>query len=211
LNGKDFIQRVNQINLCKKNFVRKQEIMKEEKSTKWKILSSEYLCRHVYFTARKDKCETPDGKIIDEYFVVELPTTVCAVAVTEEGKVLMVRQYRHPIRETILEIPGGFIDKNETAEQAVKRELKEETGYEFSSIINVGKIAANPGVLDNFTFLFLAQGGVKTSTQKLDKNEELEVEEISLEKLKTLFLENKIEQSLHNNCIFYALREMGLL
>jgi ADP-ribose pyrophosphatase len=184
--------------------------MKEEKSMKWKILSSEYLCRHPYFTARKDKCETPDGKIIDAYFVVELPTTVCAVPVTADGKVLMVRQYRHPIRETILEIPGGFIDKGETPEQAVKRELKEETGYEFTSVINVGKIAANPGVLDNFTYLFLAQGGVKTSVQKLDKNEELEVEEITLEELKTLFLENKIEQSLHNNCIFYALREMGM-
>ncbi|MDQ2720848.1 MAG: NUDIX hydrolase, partial [Bacteroidota bacterium] len=151
---------------------------------KWKILSSEYLSKHQYFTARKDKCEAPDGKIIDEYFVVELPTTVCAVAITEEGEVLMVKQYRHPVKETILEIPGGFIDKNESPEQAAKRELKEETGYEFSSLINVGKIAANPGVLDNFTFLFLAQGGRKTSAQKLDKNEILEVEKISLPELK---------------------------
>jgi hypothetical protein len=72
----------------------------------------------------------------------------------------------------------------------------------------VGKIAANPGVLDNFTYLFLAQGGIKTSNQKLDENEELVVEKISIEKLKTLFLENKIAQALHNSCIFYALREM---
>nr|MDQ2721071.1 NUDIX hydrolase [Bacteroidota bacterium] len=69
----------------------------------------------------------------------------------------------------------------------------------------------NPGVLDNFTFLFLAQGGRKTSAQKLDKNEILEVEKISLPELKALFLENKIVQSLHANCIFYALREMGML
>ena len=178
---------------------------------KWKILSSEYLSKHQYFTARKDKCETPDGKIIEEYFVVELPTTVCAVAITEEGKVLMVKQYRHPIEETILEIPGGFIDKGETPEEAVKRELKEETGFEFSSVIAVGKIAANPGVLNNFTYFFLAQGGLKTSVQKLDANEELTVEEISVQELKDLFLENKIVQSLHNNCIFYALRELGEL
>ena len=46
----------------------------------------------------------------------------------------MVRQYRHPVKETLLEIPGGFIDENETPEDAMKRELKEETGYEFSSI-----------------------------------------------------------------------------
>ncbi|HEY5462268.1 MAG TPA: NUDIX hydrolase [Hanamia sp.] len=178
---------------------------------KWKILSSEYLSRHQYFTARKDKCEMPDGKIVDEYFVVELPATACAVAITKKGKVLMVRQYRHPIQETLLEIPGGFIDENETPEQAMKRELKEETGYEFSSIIKVGKIAANPGVLNNYTYLFLAGGGIKTSGQKLDKNEELEVEKISLKKLKKLFLENKIMQATHNSCVFYALKELGEL
>lgn len=178
---------------------------------KWKTLSSEYLSRHPYFTARKDKCETPDGKIVEEYFVVELPTTCCAVALTEEGEVLMVKQYRHPIEEVILEIPGGFIDENETPEKAIKRELKEETGYEFSSVKKVGKIAANPGVLNNFTYLFLAQGGMKTSEQTLDTNEEIEIEKISLQQLKALFLENKMIQSLHNNCIFYALRELGEL
>ena len=179
--------------------------------TKWKVLSSEYLSRHPYFTARKDKCETPEGTIIDEYFVVELPATVCAVAITEQEEVLMVRQYRHPIKETILEIPGGFVDENETHEEAIKRELKEETGYEFSSITNVGKVSANPGVLENYTYLFLAEGGKKISAQKLDKNEELELEKISLEQLKTLFLENKIVQALHNSCIYYALKAKGEL
>lgn len=176
---------------------------------KWKILSSEYISNHQYFTARKDKCETPDGKIIDEYFVVELPGTVCGLALTEEGEVIMVRQYRHPIEETLIEIPGGFIDANETHEEAMKRELKEETGYEFSTLTEVGKIAANPGVLNNFTYLFLAQGGKKTSEQKLDKNEELEIELISLKELKQLFLDNKILQATHNSCVFYALRELG--
>ncbi|MEO8720266.1 MAG: NUDIX hydrolase [Ginsengibacter sp.] len=177
----------------------------------WKILSSEYISSHKYFTARRDKCETEGGKIVDEYFVVELPETACAVAITEQGEVLMVKQYRHPVHETLIEIPGGFIDGNENPLDAIRRELKEETGYEFSSFIHVGQIAANPGVLNNYTQLFLAQGGVKTSDQKLDENEELEIIKIPLKELKTLFLENKILQATHNSCVFYALRELGEL
>lgn len=177
--------------------------------TKWKVLSTEYLSMHTYFTARKDKCETPDGKIIEEYFVVELPPTVCAVAITDSNEVLMVRQYRHPLKETILEIPGGFVDEGETPEVAIQRELKEETGYEFFSITPVGRVSANPGVLENYTYLFLAEGGKKTGVQKLDQNEELELEKIPVEKLKRLLLENKIVQSLHTCCVYYALKAMG--
>src|SRR6476620_5496198 len=176
---------------------------------KWETMSSEYLVNHQYFTARKDKCVAPDGKIIEEYFVVELPTTACAVPITEDGKVLMIKQYRHPVGEVLLELPGGFIDKNELPETAMARELMEETGYWFPSIERVGKIAANPGVLDGFTYLFLARDGKKTGIQNLDHNEEIEVLTISLDELKKQFLENKIVQSLHANCIFYALRRMG--
>lgn len=174
----------------------------------WKILSSEYISAHQYFTARKDKCLTPQGKIVDPYFVVEMPSSVCALALTAEGEVLIVKQYRHPIEEEIIEIPGGFVDEGETPEVAMERELKEETGYEFSSIECVGKIAANPGVLDNYTYLFLARGGIKTSELKLDENEELLVEKISLEELEELFESNKIVQALHNSCIFYALKKL---
>lgn len=175
----------------------------------WKTLSSEYISKHRYFTARKDKCVTPAGKIIEEYYVVEMPKSACALAITAEGEALMVRQYRYPIEEVLLELPGGFIDGNESPETGMARELLEETGYEFDHIEQVGLIAANPGVLNNYTALFLATGGKKTSQQQLDPNEEIEVLTLPLQELKTLFLENKIRQSMHANCIFYGLRKLG--
>lgn len=177
----------------------------------WKILSSEYLTDKNYFRARKDKCITPSGKIISEYYVVELDLTLCALGITEDNHAVMVKQYRHPVGKTLLEIPGGFVDKNEAPEKAIARELLEETGYEFSKYEYLGELAANPGVLNNYTKLYLATGGRKVAEQKLDANEEIKVELIPLDDLIKMLLQNKIEQSLHANCIFYSLLKLGRL
>lgn len=175
---------------------------------KWKTLSSEYISNHQYFTARKDKCEMPDGKIVEGYYVVELPTSVCALSITDEGKVLMVKQYRHPLGETLIELPGGFIDKNEEPDVAIRRELLEETGHEFSTIQYVGKVAANPGVLTGYTYLYLATEGKKVGQLNLDDNEEIEVLEIPLEEVRGMLLRNEIVQALHVSCMLYAFQKL---
>jgi ADP-ribose pyrophosphatase len=177
-------------------------------SMNWKIISSEYISEHKYFRARKDTCEMPDGKIVASYYVVEIPVSACALAITEDGKAIMVKQYRHPIGKAILEIPGGFIDKGEDPVTAIARELMEETGYEFSQIDHVGKIAANPGILNEYTHLFLARGGKKVSGQKLDDNEEIDIILMPVEEVRQLLLNNEIEQALHTSCLLYAFQKL---
>jgi ADP-ribose pyrophosphatase len=176
----------------------------------WKTLSSEILFSDKWFSIRKDKCETPGGKIVDPYYVYEFPTWVGAVPVTDDGKVLMVRQYRHALGETCIEIPGGCVDETDRSlEAAISRELLEETGYEFSSYTYLGKISPNPSTNTNLLHMFLAKGGRKVGEQQLDPNEEIEVMTFTTEELKALIKENKIIQSMHLSCIFYALSHLG--
>jgi ADP-ribose pyrophosphatase len=179
---------------------------------KWKVLSSEYLFNDLWFKVRKEKCETPGGKIVDPYYVYEFPTWVCAVPITEDGKVVMVRQYRHALGEVCLELPGGCVDPTDmNFEQAIARELKEETGYVFEKYEYLGRISANPSTNTNLLHMFLARGGKKVAEQQLDGNEEIEVELYSIDELKQLVRENVIVQSMHVSCILYSLEKLGEL
>lgn len=179
---------------------------------KWKVLSSEQLFNDRWFKVRKEKCETPGGKIVDPYYVYDFPTWVGAVPVTEEGKIIMVRQYRHALGETCIEIPGGCVDDTDkNFEEAIARELLEETGYTFTSYDYLGKISPNPSTNTNLLHMYLARGGKKVAAQSLDENEEIEVVLLSMDELKQLVKENKILQSMHVSCIFYALEKLNEL
>ena len=177
---------------------------------KWKLLKSEYLFKDTWFTVRKDVCEKPDGKIVSPYYVYEFPTWVTAVALTTENKVIMVRQYRHAIEDTIIETPGGCVDDTDVDfQEAIARELLEETGYAFDKYDYLGKISPNPSTNTNWMHMFLATGGKKIKEQELDHNEDIEVVLLTIDELKQLLKENKIAQAMHATAIFYALEKLG--
>lgn len=176
---------------------------------KWKVLESQYLHKEDWLTIRKDKCQLANGKIVPAFYVSEYPDWVNVFGITKEGNVVMVKQYRHGIEQTGIELPGGVAEEGETPEEAVRREMKEETGYEFETFEYLGKVSANPSTTNNFTHMFLAKDGEKVSEQNLDESEEVEVVFLSIDEVKGLLKENKIMQSLHVTCILYALTKLG--
>lgn len=178
---------------------------------KWNKLSSKYLVKEKWATLRVDTCDLRNGVIKDDYYVLEYPNWVNAVALTKENKVIMVRQYRYGADIISLEIPGGVIDGDEAPELAIKRELLEETGYSFESSELIATIYPNPATANNLTYTYLLKGGVKTHEQHLDEHELLTVEEYSIEEVKQLLKDNQIAQALHCTGLFYGLMQLGEL
>jgi ADP-ribose pyrophosphatase len=178
----------------------------------WKTLSSEYIHKDDWLTARKDVCQRPDGKIIEPYYVLEYSDWAVAVPVTDDGRVVLTRQYRHALGEISIEFPGGCIDAEDaTPEDAVRRELLEESGYAFESVHYLGRTSANPSTNSNLMHLFVATDGKKIQEQTLDMNEDIEVFTVTFEELYTLLLEKRIVQSMHMAAAFYALHYLGKL
>jgi ADP-ribose pyrophosphatase len=177
----------------------------------WKKIQSKYLVREPWATLRVDSCRMPDGTFIPDYYVLEYPDWVNIIALTDDEQVILVRQYRHAAGEEFLEIPGGVIEKGESPEAAARRELLEETGYEFGEMEFLSELYGNPATANNKTYCYLARGGKKTSEQNLDRGEEIILELVGLHELKQLVLQNKLGHALHTSGIFYALLQLGLM
>lgn len=177
----------------------------------WKVLDSTYLVRAPWAVLRKDVCEMPNGYVVPEYYVLEYPNWVNVVALTADNQFVLVRQYRHGVEASLLEIPGGVIDEGEEALEAAKRELLEETGYQFDSFEKLCELFPNPATSNNITTTYLARGGVKVQGQQLDSQEEIQVVLASPEEVKQLLANNEFGQALHTAALFYGLLKLEML
>ncbi len=178
---------------------------------KWKVLSSDYIIQRPWATLRIDKLEMPNGNIKEEYYVLEYPTWVNMVGITEDQEILFVRQYRHGANEIMVELPAGVVEPGEDPELAARRELLEETGYAFDNIEYICELFANPATSGNLTYTYLLQGGKKVQEQELDASEDIEVVLMSIDEAKQFLFDNKIGQALHSSALFYTFNKLGLL
>lgn len=121
-----------------------------------------------------DKAKLPDGKLADRE-VVYHPGGVAVLALDEENNVTLVRQYRYPIQQLLLELPAGKLDHGaEDHLPGAKRELSEETGLEAEEWTYLGYTLASPGFCTEALHMYLARGLTKRR-QHLDEDEFLDV------------------------------------
>lgn len=175
---------------------------------KWQKLASKYLVKEKWATLRVDTCKLQNGTIKDDYYVLEYPNWANAIALTRENKLLLVRQYRFAADIISLEIPGGVIDDGEDPETAIKRELLEETGYQFETCELIATLYPNPATSTNQTFTYFLTGGEKVQGQHLDEHEILNVEEYTVGEVKELLKDQKIDQALHVAGLYYGLMKI---
>jgi ADP-ribose pyrophosphatase len=151
---------------------------------KWKTASSKTIVDDKWLKLRVDSCVTPAGGKVDAYYVMEPNDWANCVVLDSDGDLIMVRHYRHPIRDFVLEFVSGRIEKDDPSPLAgIKRELEEEIGYVGGEIYQTGVSYPNPGLQTNKVYSFLALGGACSKQPQLEVGESLSVERIALTKL----------------------------
>lgn len=140
---------------------------------------------------RRDTVRLPDGNTATRELIAH-PGGVAMAAVTDDGKMLMVRQYRIAAKKMMLEVPAGKLEYGEDPLECSVRELEEETGYQAANVVHLGEYYATPGYCEERINIYLATGLTKTQ-QHLDEGEFLSVEEMDIDELYEMVMNNQID------------------
>lgn len=173
-----------------------------------KQLSSELIFDGKVVHLYCDKIELPNGKEATREYVKHIGA-VCVLPVTKEGDAILVRQYRYAIGRMLLEIPAGKLDsKDEIPEEAVRRELREETGAVCKKLTYMGKYFSSPAILDECIYMYLAEE-LEFGETDPDDDEFLEVVRIPLYKLADMIVSGEIIDGKTQAAVMKAIYILG--
>ncbi len=155
---------------------------------KWKSLTKEsILLKKPWFEVFREEIQLPDGKVVPEYYEIEMPHYTAVFAVTVDQKIIVLRCYRHAIGEVTLTMPGGMIEKGESPLEGIQREFLEETGYKAKEWESLGSFIGNSTRGCGTYHLFFATGAYPVQEPDSGDLEELEL---------LLWKKHEVEQAL---------------
>ena len=172
-------------------------------------ISAHYEYEGRIINMRADDARMPNGTIAKRE-VVEHPGGVGVIALTDEGEVLLVQQYRYPYGEVLVEIPAGKLDApDEDRLSAIQRELREETGYSADEWIPLGDFHPAPAYSDEYITMYLARG-LHQGRQALDEDEFLDVYTVPLQELIRDVMDGRISDAKTQVAVLKAARMLEL-
>lgn len=157
-----------------------------------KTISSEMLYEGAIINLRRDKVTVQNGTSYRE--IIEHNGGAVLAAITPEGRMVMVRQYRKPAERVMLEVPAGKIDAGEQPEHAAVRELKEETGYTAGKVRHLTSFYPCVGYSQEVLHLYLCTDLTPGETC-FDENEAIDIEELELDVLHKMVMDGDIQDA----------------
>lgn len=164
---------------------------------------SEKLIHEGFFNLKEDRLENIKNEKIDYLSVLMKKDAVVILAKNEEGRWIINREYRHPVKKYVWGLPGGRMETNEFAMDSAKREFLEETGYFAEEIILLGTCYPMPSICDQKIYFLYAPRTKKTQTSSLEPFEFIETFLLTDEELKKIFKSDEVDSVLFTALMYY--------
>lgn len=175
----------------------------------WPTIDSKELGDFRIFGLTEVRKRSPRTDLEHDFIVMNCPNWVNVVAVTEDGRMILVEQYRHGSNTVELEIPGGVMDATDTSPvEAGLRELREETGYEGEDARLIGEVFSNPAIMNNRTFTVLVRNCRKVHETEFDHGEDLATRLIPIDEVHRLAAAGEIRHSLVVAALYHFSRQV---
>lgn len=178
----------------------------------WRVTASRIVLADRWIRLRADSCLAPSGDVVDPFYVLEYADWVHVVALTDDGRLVMNRQYRHAAGEVHLELPGGVMDPADADPVAAgRREFREETGFGAREFRHVVSLRPNPATHTNRVHTVLALGAAPEGPPSFDNGEEIAVELLPVVEALRLVRAGEVQQSTHVASLLLALATGGCI
>ncbi|MES1178709.1 MAG: NUDIX hydrolase [Myxococcales bacterium] len=176
----------------------------------WEIITDTALVSRAWLEVREQRVRLANGSEIDQFHLINGPHWTAVLCLTHDGQVVLVRQYRHGFGGASLELPAGVIEPTETAIDAARRELLEESGFEAAAIEPLLSTVPEPARHSTRAHFFFAHGARAVQAPQLDHSEDLQVVLVPVGELLELIDHGHIVHAAHIAAILLAWRR-GLL
>jgi ADP-ribose pyrophosphatase len=161
----------------------------------WERIESEEAADFEIFTVVRHVARSPRTGEAHEFHVLDVPTCTIVIPLTDDGRVVLVEQFRHAVQRVSLEFPAGVVEDGEPPVEAALRELEEETGYCAGSATLVGEFDPDPAIQSNAVQVVVAEACTAAGRRHQDSGEDVAVRMVGVDEVAGLIERGEIRSA----------------